>query len=164
MLELIDMQMNEGQVSLVYNVRHNVGRLRTTLEQVLQLQVNPRTGKVTTAAMHVTDLAADSVDDARLLMAVWCERLAAALRGASRKEGELPLFETRAFNLDNQPLWLQQEYMRLVQQHVSAKTEEDRETIREWLRGHPMNLVSDMVETAECEAENIKEAMSLHPE
>jgi len=163
MLELTDMRMDAGLVSLSYNVRHNVGRLRTTLEQVMQLQVDPRTGKVIAGAMHIMDLSGDNVDDARLKMAVWCERLAAALRGTERKVGELPLFEGRRFKLEEQPLWLQQEYNRLVQLHVSAQTDDDHEAIKLWLRGHPMNLISDMVESAECEADRIKEVMESHP-
>lgn len=162
MLELTEMSLKDGQAHLTYNVRHNVGRLRTTLEQTLELRVDVATGKVR-GAMHITDLETDSVDGARDKLATWCERLAAALRGAERKPGELPLYERRPFDLASQPVWLQQEFARLVQAYATAETDADKENIKLWLKDHPMNLVSDMVEVAQCQAERLREAAPLHP-
>lgn len=162
MLELTDMSLKDGQAHLVYNVRHNVGRLRTTLEQTLELRVDVATGKVR-GAMHITDLQTDSIESARDKLASWCERLAAALRGAERKPGELPLYERKSFNLASQPLWLQQEFARLVQAYATAETQEDKDAIKLWLKDHPMNLVSDMVEVAQCEAERLRENAPKHP-
>ncbi|KVP17120.1 hypothetical protein [Burkholderia ubonensis] len=166
MLDLTDVRLNERTVSLVYNVRHNVGRLRTTLEQDFKLEVDLHTGKVK-GALYMTDLEADSLEGAREKMAVWCDRMAAALRAARRQSGDvpLPLYERQSFDLASQPLWLQQEYARLVEAYVNAKTEEDHEAIKRWLMGHPMNLVGDMVESAQCEAERIQESQGgEHPE
>jgi hypothetical protein len=162
MLELMGCSLKDGQAELTYNVRHNVGRLRTTLEQTLVLKVDVETGKVR-GVMHVTDLETDSVDAAREKLATWCERLAAALRAPQRKAGDLPLYERRAFNLADQPLWLQQEFARLVQAYATAETDVDRAAIKLWLSGHPMNLVSDMVEFAQCEAERLRENQPKHP-
>ncbi|KVP75288.1 hypothetical protein WJ96_05895 [Burkholderia ubonensis] len=163
MLELKDIRLDAQNVSLVYNVRHNVGRLRTTLKQDLKLQVDVNTGKVT-GALHLTELEADSLEGAREKMAIWCDRMAAALRATRRKDGELPLYERRSFDLADHPLWLQQEYARLVEAYVNARTEEDHEAIKLWLKDHPMTLVSDMVESAECVAERIRETTGAHPE
>lgn len=162
MLELTGLSLADGKALLAYNVRHNVGRLRTTLEQTLELRVDVATGKVT-GVMHVTDLEADSVEAARVKLAFWCERLAAALRAPRPKDGDLPLYERRSFKLADQPLWLQQEFSRLVQAYVAAKTEDDLAAIKFWLKDHPMNLVSDMVEFAQCEAERLKENRPAHP-
>ena len=164
MLELKDLRLGERTASVVYNVIHNVGRLRTTLEQDFKLEVDLHSGKVK-GALHLTDFQADNLEAAREKMAVWCDRMAAGLRAAKRKEGDLPLYERPSFELASQPLWLQQEYARLVEAYVSAKTEDDHEAIRRWLEGHPMNLVGDMVESAQCEAEQIQENQSsAHPE
>jgi hypothetical protein len=162
MLELTGIALKDGQAHVTYNVRHNVGRLRTTLEQTLELRVDVATGKVR-GALHITDLETENVEGAREKLAVWCERLAAALRGVVRMEGDLPLYERKPFNLASQPLWLQQEFARLVQTYVDAQTDEDRAAIKLWLKDHPMNLVSDMVEVAQCEAERLRENAPKHP-
>jgi len=162
MLELTGFSLQDGKAVLAYTVRHNVGRLRTTLEQTLELRIDVETGKVN-GVMHVTDLETDSIDNAREKLATWCERLAAALRSARRKPGDLPLYERRPFNLADHPLWLQQEYARLVQAYATAQTEDDRAAIKLWLKDHPMNFVSDMVEFAQCEAERLAENQPKHP-
>jgi hypothetical protein len=161
-LVLKSCNIEDGNAALTYTVRHNVGRLRTTLEQDLDLRVDIDTGKVH-GALHVTELEADSIDGAREKLAFWCERLAAALRGTVRKAGDLPLYERRRFDLASQPLWLQQEYARLVQAYASAQTDEDRDAIKLWLQDHPMNLVSDMVDSARCEADRFQENKPAHP-
>lgn len=162
MLEMTGFNLKDGHAELTYNVRHNVGRLRTTLEQTLALQVDIATGKVR-GALHVTDLEADSIDAARTKLAVWCDRLAAALRAPQRKPGDLPIFERRPFDLASKPLWLQQEYARLVHAYATADTDEDLAAIKLWLADHPMNLVSDMVEFAQCAADRLKEDRQPHP-
>jgi hypothetical protein len=156
MLELKDLKYAENRVSLTYNIVHSVGRLRTMLEQDLTLHVSTDTGKVT-GEFHLTKLNADSVEAAREKMAVWCDRMAVALRSARRKSGDLPLYERSSFDIENHPLWLRQEYARLVQAYVAAKTEEDHEAINAWLKDHPMNLVGDLVEAARCAAERIQQ-------
>lgn len=155
MLELKKLTLNnERYVSLVYTVQHNTGSCSTVLEQDLELNLDTLTGRVT-GAMHLTDLSVDSLEAAREKMAVWCDRLAAALRSATRKPGDIPIYERKPFDLASQPLWLQQEYNRLVDAHVNAKTEADQAAIEAWLAGHPMTLVRGMIESAECAAAKI---------
>lgn len=162
MLELTEFSLKDGQARVTYNVRHNVGRLKTTLEQTLELRVDLATGKVR-GSLHVTDLEAANIEGAREKLAVWCDRLAAALRGAERKVGDLPVYERRSFNVANQPLWLQQEFARLVQAYATAKTDEDHAAINLWLQDHPMNLVGDMVEVARHQGETLRENAPPHP-
>lgn len=158
MLELTRLALDErGAASLSYNLKHNVGYLDTILEQTLDLELNPRTGKVT-GVLHVTELEANSVDAARDKLAGWCDRMAAALRGAARKEGDLPLFERRAFTLTAQPLWLQEAFHRLVQLKLEAETEDDRFAIKQWLDGHPMVLVPGLMDAVEAEVLRREEA------
>lgn len=162
MLKLTGFSLKDSQARVTYTVRHNVGRLRTSLEQQLELRVDLSTGKVQ-GALHVTDLEADNIEAAREKLAVWCDRLAAALRAAERTPGDLPLYERRPFDLSNQPLWLQQEFGRLVQAYATAEIDDDRDAIKLWLKDHPMNLVSDMVEFAQCAAERLNEDAPVHP-
>lgn len=152
MLELKDLRLGESTATVVYNVIHNVGRLRTMVEQDFKLEIDLHSGKVK-GALHLTDFEADNLEAAREQMAVWCERMAAGLRAAKRKVGDLPLYERTSFELESQPLWLQQEYARLVEAYMKASTDEDRAAITQWLDGHPMNYISDMVESAQYEAE-----------
>lgn len=160
MLELTRLSLGErGQFNVAYNVRHNVGRLRTTLEQPLELVVDTQTGKVS-GAFHLTDLEVGSIDEAREKMAVWCDRMAAALRGAQRKVGELPLYERRPFKLDEQPLWLQEAYAQLLARKLAAQSEEDSEAIERWLESHPMVLVPGMLDAVEAEV--IRQQEGLH--
>ncbi|HDR9105426.1 hypothetical protein [Paraburkholderia sp. A3RO-2L] len=156
-LELVDAKIAERRATLKYTVGHNVGRLPTTLEQDLDLTVDLGTGAVT-GALHITDLTADSLDGAREKLAVWCERLAYALRAVQRKNHDLPIFERKPVVLEELPLWLQREYRILVTMYKEAQNEEDRENIRAYLKGHPMNYVSDLVELAQAEADNAKES------
>lgn len=162
MLDLTGFSLNDDHAKITYTVRHNVGRLNTILRQTLELSVDVKTGKVY-GVLQVADLEADNIEGAREKLAIWCDRLAAALRGAVRVEGDLPLYERGTFNLASQPLWLQQEFTRLVQAYATAETEEDREAIKLWLKDHPMNLVGDMVEIAKCQGETLRETVPSHP-
>ncbi|MBU9200156.1 hypothetical protein KTD31_01895 [Burkholderia multivorans] len=156
-LELVDAKFADHKATLKYTVGHNVGRLPTTLEQDLDLTLDVATGKVT-GALHLTDLTADSLDAAREKMAVWCERMAYALRAVQRKNHDLPIFERKSVVLEELPLWLQREYRILVSMYEEAQTDEDQENIRAYLKDHPINYVSDLVESAQVEAENAKES------
>ncbi len=163
MLELKDMRLEGRTVSLCYNVKHNVGSLRTTLEQTLELKVDTQTGKVG-GELHLTELECDSIEAAREKMAFWCERMAAALRGAERKDGELPLYGHGTFKLEEQPLWLQEAYAQLVARQLAAHTDEDRERISQWLQGHPMTLVRGLLDSAEAEVHRAQEAQDNGPD
>jgi hypothetical protein len=157
MLELKDLKYDEDRVTLTYNVTHSGGRIGTILEQDLKLTVDTRTGKVA-GDLHLTELSVDSIEAAREKMAVWCERMAIALRHVKRKSGDLPLYQRASFEADELPLWMRQEYERLVRAYLNAKTEEDHEAIRTWLKDHPMSLVGDLVEVARCQAERMQES------
>lgn len=162
MLELTRLALSErGEANLAYTVRHNVGRLRTTLEQTLELAVDSRTGKVT-GALHLTELEADSIEAARERMAVWCDRMAAALRGAERRQGDLPLYDRRSFVLSEQPRWLQDAFNHLLERKLAATTEEDEAAIEAWLDGHPMVLIPGMLDAVEAEFIRRQEASDGH--
>jgi hypothetical protein len=156
MLELKDLKYDENRVTVTYNVVHSGGRTSTILEQDFKLTVDTQTGKVE-GELHLTEMKVDSIEAAREKMAVWCERMAIALRRVERKSGDLPLYQRTSFEPEELPLWMQQEYERLVQAYVNAKTEEDHEAIRTWLKDHPMSLVGDLVEVAKCQAERRQE-------
>lgn len=164
MLELKRLTMDErGKAALSYNVKHNVGRLKTTLEQTFDLELDTHTGKVT-GSLHLTDLEVDSLEAAREKMATWCERMAAALRGAARKPGELPLYERRRFQLDAQPTWLQLAHAHLVNAKLTAKTDEDYAAIEDWLTGHPMVLVPGLLDDVEIELIRRQEPSNAKPD
>ncbi len=157
MLELKSLVLDgKDQASLSYAVRHNVGALKTTLEQTMDVRLHLQSGKVE-ASMSMTELHADSLEAAKDRMALWCERMAAALRGAVRKEGDLPMYERRSFELTEQPMWLQEAYAALVKAKVAAQTDEAVEALNKWLEGHPMVLVYGLMDAAEAEACRILE-------
>ncbi len=162
MLELKHLVLEgKDQASLSYAVRHNVGALKTTLEQTMDVRLDIRSGKVE-ASLNLTELHADSLEAARVRMALWCERMAAALRGAARLEGDLPMYERRSFELAEQPVWLQEAYTALVKAKVEAQTDEAVEALNKWLDGHPMVLVYGLMDAADAEACRILENNDGH--
>lgn len=114
MIELTGLVLKDsGQakpgLALTFSVSHNVGALPTTLECNLDMVVAPGTGKVK-ASLLLEDLEADSVEAAREKMALWCDRMAAALRGVERMPFEVPLYERKEFNEESLAPWLKREF------------------------------------------------------
>jgi hypothetical protein len=78
-------------VKATYEVIHTEG-YNTKLTQELDVTICERTGKVT-GAFHITELEAASVPEALAKLAVWCERMAIALREPMRITASVPVFE-----------------------------------------------------------------------
>lgn len=92
MLDLKLMEKTEKGMRAVYEVRHNTSEFKTTLTQDLHLTVCPATGAVT-GELIIKELAAASLDEAFERLALWCERLAAALREPRKVTASIPVFE-----------------------------------------------------------------------
>lgn len=153
MLQLKSLEFHDPHVRLTYCVRHNVGTLPTTLEQDLTLRVNAETGRVNGELM-LSELQADSVDAARLKMAEWCERMAAALRSAVKMEGaELPFYTRAPFTPEALPPHLQQQFERVVWDCTAAGEEGIPELIRGLVaQKHPLVYIPDALACAEAQA------------
>lgn len=142
MLELNTLaQTQPDEVLLGFMVTHNVGTLRTTLTQELNVTVTPSTGRVC-ASLELKALQAISLEDARRTMALWCDRMAAALRYVERQPGEVPRYTRALFDKDRLPKWLQAEFDRIVVLLRQGSIE--HELFEELtLDGHPLAYVPD---------------------
>lgn len=144
-LQLILADEPRPGLALQFEVTHNVGALRTTLSCDLTVNIAPHSGKVQ-ASLALDDLEADTLDEARIKMAVWCDRMAAALRDVNRISGEVPQYERRTFELATLPGWLQREYHVLAERFkacASSEPGDDVTTLRNELieQGHPLIYV-----------------------
>jgi DNA topoisomerase IA len=92
MLELTKLEKTDAGVKAIYTVKHNTSEYRTTLAQDLHVTICPRTGAVK-GELHVLDLEAPSMDEARAKLALWCERLAEALREPLKAVASVPVYE-----------------------------------------------------------------------
>lgn len=150
MLTLQSMTMVGEAVHLSYVVRHNVGQLATTLEADLQLKVNPHTG-ATTASLDLGELDAESLEAARARLAVWCERMAAALRAPVRQPtASLPVYEPVPFAPEQLSPFEHEAYEALVARFVRLG---DASAMREVAAAlptarHPLVLVRGAIDHA----------------
>lgn len=78
-------------VKASYEVVHSDG-FKTTLTQDLDLTICEQTGKVT-GEFHITKLEAASMPEALAKLAVWCDRMAMALREPMKVTASVPIFE-----------------------------------------------------------------------
>ena len=153
MLILKSIEFSEPYVAITYCVRHNTGALRTTLEQDMTLKVNTATGKVT-GQLILADLETDSIENARFKLAEWCDRMAAALRAAVRKEGaDLPVYERGEFEVNALPPHLKLLYQEAVTA-FATEGEAEMGAVREKLiaEKNPLIYVPNALATAEAEA------------
>jgi hypothetical protein len=112
-VELIEEQFVGQELKFVFDVRHNVGALRTSVNVALELRVHRQSGK-TKGVLAFDDLTADSLDEARLKMADWCGRIGVGLSNVNRIAGDVPTYERKDFVLEEQPSWVRAEYERLA--------------------------------------------------
>lgn len=95
MISINSIDFTPHQVVIIYNVSHSTGLHRTTLEQDFVVKINQSTGKVT-GEMHLKDMApVQSVDEARLKMAEWLERMAASMRAPMEQVVAVPDFRPK---------------------------------------------------------------------
>lgn len=93
MLKLTNLQHTENHMKAVYEVIHGGGdEFKTTLTQNLHVSICSKTGAVD-AEFHFTELKAPSMDEALAKLAIWCDRMAAALREPRKVVASVPVFE-----------------------------------------------------------------------
>lgn len=154
MLNLKRMELTPKGIEVTYTVLHNVGHLPTTLDQDLELVINPDTGAVS-GRMVMDNLQADSLDAAREKMAEWCDRMAAALRQPMRQRCMVPVFERLPFDKGALPPRQRHQFDALVEELVAMGS---WEAMNERLKAlaeekHPLVLVKDAFAFALRDAE-----------
>lgn len=93
MINLKDIDYTPNVIKITYEVTHSSGLMATTLEQDFVVHVDQRTGAVT-GEMHLKNMnPVGSVDEARLKMAEWLERMAIAMRTPMSMKVAVPTFE-----------------------------------------------------------------------
>lgn len=92
MLELTNLEKTDAGMSAIYTVKHNTSEYSTMLKQNLHVTICPRTGAVK-GKLLILDLEAPSLDEARAKLALWCERLAEALREPLKVVASVPVYE-----------------------------------------------------------------------
>lgn len=97
MLTLKSTQMRQDaigrpEVEAVYAVRHCSEDFDTTLELDLKMVMDPNTGKVK-ATLVFEEVEQPDFDAATEKLAVWCERMAQALRAPRQVVAHVPMFE-----------------------------------------------------------------------
>lgn len=144
-LRLSPRDVGRPELTLRFQVSHSSSALRTTLEGALSAVIDENTGRVT-ASLELAELHAASLDEARDRMAVWCDRMAATLRGVARVPADVPKYERRCFDPSALPAWLQREYAVLAERFkrcALAEATECAEDICDEMRAqdHPLLLI-----------------------
>ncbi|WP_126223360.1 hypothetical protein [Burkholderia ambifaria] len=154
-----DTPLVDSVVTLKYEVVHNVSSLRTRLTLPLSLQLNLDTNKVK-AALDVSCVEADSVDEALDRLANWCDRSAEALRERARKPGiELPVFTRLAFDYETLTTWQKQLYDQVVADLGALPEDEEGDYIKRMhAEHHPIVFLRDALESARAAVANAREA------
>lgn len=105
MLKLISLGKKEKKndfesdaMKATYEVIHNTDQFKTTLTQNLDVTICERTGKVT-GELHIIKLEAATMPEAMAKLAIWCERMAMALREPMKVTASVPVFE-RDYSMD----------------------------------------------------------------
>lgn len=154
MLKFKRMATTDQGIALSYTVWHNVGLLPTTLDQPLDLVLDPQTGKLT-GQLVLESLTADDIDQAREKLAEWCDRMAAALRQPMRKvSADLPIFERVPFEREQLSGYLLERYDALVAEWSTFASEADIQAgVRAFAASkHPLVYVADAVTRAAFDA------------
>lgn len=81
-----------GTVKATYEVIHNSDQFKTSLTQNLDVTICERTGAVK-GELHIIALEAPSMPEALAKLAVWCERMAMALREPMKVTASVPVYE-----------------------------------------------------------------------
>lgn len=139
-------------LDMEFDVSHNVGAFKTTVSGDLCVKVQ-EDGKVR-AQLTLDDLQADSLEDAREKMALWCLRMAAALSRVQRVPFDVPLYEKTEFDVEALAPWLQREYAHLAERYsrvASAGATETRADIKADLlaQRHPLLFISGALDFLE---------------
>lgn len=97
MIEIKSINHTKESTNIVYEVSHTTGLLTTTLTQDFAVSIRKglSEGSVS-ASMNIANLSANSVDEARLKMAEWLERMAVAMREPMETQVVVPLFKRTA--------------------------------------------------------------------
>lgn len=92
MLNLKHLTHADNKIKATYEVVHGGGdEFNTTLTQDLNIDICERTGAVQ-AELHLISLTAPNLDEAVAKMAIWCERMAEALRVPRKVVASAPVF------------------------------------------------------------------------
>lgn len=139
-------------LDMEFEVSHNVGGFPTTTHAELSVKVL-ETGKVR-AEMTLDGLEADSLEEAREKMALWCLRTAAALSRVKRMPFDVPLYERAEFDIEALAPWLQREYAVLSERYkrlAQPDATETRSDIRADLlaQRHPLLFISGALDFLE---------------
>jgi DNA topoisomerase IA len=81
-----------GTVKATYDVVHDSDRFKLKLTQNLEVTICERTGEVR-GELHITELMAPSMPEALAKLAIWCERMALALREPMKVTASVPIYE-----------------------------------------------------------------------
>lgn len=93
MLALKSCATTDDNMSAVYEVIHNdPDYSHLTLTQNFQVQICKNTGAIT-GQLNITDLKAPSMTEGIEKLAIWCERMAMALREPMKVKAMVPVFE-----------------------------------------------------------------------
>jgi hypothetical protein len=92
MLSLKTCATVDDKLTATYDVVHNDSTSSTKLTQELEIQICQNTGAIT-GRLHVNDLKAASFEQGIEKLAIWCDRLAKALREPMKIKTSVPVFE-----------------------------------------------------------------------
>ncbi len=90
MLHLKSVSVDERCLSGEYEVSHDNGKTVLTQNMTIKMSLN---GQPLDVEMHITELQADTFEDAMEKMASWLERLAAGIREPRKIKAMMPVFE-----------------------------------------------------------------------
>jgi DNA topoisomerase IA len=92
MLSLKQCATVDDKLTATYEVVHNDESFSTKLTQELEIQICKHTGAIT-GRLNVADLEAPSFEEGIEKLAIWCDRLANALREPMKVKTSVPVFE-----------------------------------------------------------------------
>lgn len=92
MLSLKTCSTVDDKLTATYDVVHNDSTFSTKLTQELEIQICQNTGAIT-GRLNVNDLKAASFEEGIDKLAIWCDRLAKALREPMKIKTSVPVFE-----------------------------------------------------------------------
>lgn len=158
MMTLKKAVLNDEGADLTYSVVHNVGALPTTVDFDLLAKLSENWGnQAVTLSMTIGPLTVADLDEGRLKLVTWCERMAAALRYCERKPNALlPHYVKADFELSKLPSWLQREFHRVADEYKAVPYDE-RSAITKQLveEKHPLVLIPGAIDAARHPADAV---------
>lgn len=88
-LKDVGIEHDTGQVKAIYSIVHHGPQ--STLDQDLAVSIDPVSGKIK-GELQISGLVANDMDEVRLKLAEWLDRLAAGLREPMQISATIPVF------------------------------------------------------------------------